>query len=153
MRHHHILFGVQLLFEATKQNVAIWTIGIIIWCCNICYSNKQKVWQKNLIPTKQRAWQQNLQIVATQQQAWQQSVQVQQPLLIVAIQRQPLATKYLSWQQMIAPIATTMFSVVIERLPLATKYLSWQQTVPPIATTEIAWQQRVIYCNAIDAWQ
>ena len=31
-----ILFGVRLLFEATKQSVAIWTIGIIIWRCNIC---------------------------------------------------------------------------------------------------------------------
>ena len=31
-----ILFGVRLLFEATKQSIAIWTIGIIIWRCNIC---------------------------------------------------------------------------------------------------------------------
>jgi hypothetical protein len=30
----------------TKQSVAIWTIGIIIWRCNICYSDKQTVWQK-----------------------------------------------------------------------------------------------------------
>lgn len=45
---HHILFVVQLLFEATKQSIVIWTIGAIIWCCNICYNklaiNKQ--WKK-----------------------------------------------------------------------------------------------------------
>jgi hypothetical protein len=34
------------LFEAAKLNVVIWTIGIIIWRCNICYSNKQTVRQR-----------------------------------------------------------------------------------------------------------
>ena len=90
---------------------------------------------KNIIPMEQWALQQSLQTVATQQLAWQQRVQQQQPVLIVAIERQPLATKHLPWQQTDAPIATTMFSVAIERLPLATKYLSWQQMVPPIATS------------------
>jgi hypothetical protein len=33
--------GVQLLFEGTKHNVAIWTTGIIIWHCNMCDSYKR----------------------------------------------------------------------------------------------------------------
>ena len=112
MLHHHILFGVQLLFEATKQNVAIWTIGIIIWCCNICYCNKQTVWQK---PHTNETVD-----VAIESPNYRSTI------VSLAIEGTNIATTYLLWQQRVPPIETSMFRVAIERPPLETKYFLWQ---------------------------
>ena len=47
MLHSSYIVWLQLLFKATKQCIAIWTIVIITWRCNIYYRRKQTMWQKN----------------------------------------------------------------------------------------------------------
>jgi hypothetical protein len=73
---------VQILLHATKQSVGISAIGIIIWCCNICYSNNQTVSQKT---------------AASIHRGNKWSTYSNQTFSM-AIERPPLATEYFPWQ-------------------------------------------------------
>ena len=126
-----ILFSVQLLFGATKTNVALWTIKhnhLVLQ--NMLYQQTNCV-AKNAYQWNNR-WSKNSNqelIVAIETSNYGNQT------FIVVIESPPLATKYLSWQYRVSPIATIIFSLAIECPPIATKYLSWQKRALSIATT------------------
>ena len=81
--------------------------------------------------------------IATKYRSWQQRVQVWQLSIDRGNRDCPFSNQIFVVAIEGSTYSNHRDSVAIERPPVATKYLSSQQRVPAIATTKIVWQQMV----------